>query len=209
MSEIYWNFHLAPTGEFYGIRCRYLTVITEVDCSYILTLKVRGLSYLGLTMSTSLRRQDISSHDIDYIEYVRPSLAWGRILSTCVISMWRNDIKCKFMFMFPLKNVARKGLKSINAIWVLWYCYGFVAVSFTHILWEYITGIGKNHTVAPRYTETGMSAFWWNVHHWLHWKLSIWQLPVQPVMKISSKWQHPLFSVWLPQCQWSNPEEYG
>ena len=32
-----------------------------------------------------------------------------------------------------------------------------------------------------------MSTFWQNFHHWLHWKLSFWQLPVQPVMKILSK----------------------
>ena len=25
--------------------------------------------------------------------------------------MWRNDIKCKYMFMFSMKNLARKGLK--------------------------------------------------------------------------------------------------
>ena len=31
-------------------------------------------------------------------------------------------------------------------------------------------------------------SFWRNFHHWLHWKLSFWQLPVQPVMKMSSKW---------------------
>ena len=43
-------------------------------------------------------------------------------------------------------------------------------------------------------TETEMSSFWWNFHHWLHWKLSKWQLPVQPVMKISSKWRHFRFS---------------
>ena len=36
------------------------------------------------------------------------------------------------------------------------------------------------------YTDTETS-FWWNFHLWLHWKLSIWQLPVQTVMKISSK----------------------
>ena len=24
--------------------------------------------------------------------------------------MWRNDTKCKYMFMFPLKNLACKGL---------------------------------------------------------------------------------------------------
>ena len=43
-------------------------------------------------------------------------------------------------------------------------------------------------------TETEMSSFWWNFHHWLHWKLSKWQLPVQPVIKISSKWRHFRFS---------------
>ena len=47
-----------------------------------------------------------------------------------------------------------------------------------------------------------MSSFWWNFHHWLHWKLSKWQLPVQPVMKISSKWRHFRFSVraWMSHC---------
>ena len=54
----------------------------------------------------------VSSHDIDYVEYAGPDLSWGRILSTCVISMWSNDIKCKYMFMFPLKNLAHKGLKT-------------------------------------------------------------------------------------------------
>ena len=39
-------------------------------------------------------------------------------------------------------------------------------------------------------TEMEMLTFWWNFHHWLHWKLTKWQLPVQLVMKISSKWQH-------------------
>ena len=43
-------------------------------------------------------------------------------------------------------------------------------------------------------TETKMSSFWRNFHHWLHWKLSFWQLSVQPVMKISSKWRHFRFS---------------
>ena len=33
-----------------------------------------------------------------------------------------------------------------------------------------------------------MSSYWWNCHQWLHWKLSFWQLPVQPVMTISSIW---------------------
>ena len=63
--------------------------------------------YHGCWCLGSLRRQDISSHDINY---VGSGLTWGRILSTCAILMWSNDIKCKYMFMFPLKNLARKGL---------------------------------------------------------------------------------------------------
>ena len=46
-----------------------------------------------------------------------------------------------------------------------------------------------------------MSSFWWNFHHWLHRKLSKWQLSVQPVTKISSKWWHFRFSGRL-DCQY-------
>ena len=44
------------------------------------------------------------------IEYVGPSLTLGSVLSTCVKSVWRNDIKYKYMFMFPQKKIACKGL---------------------------------------------------------------------------------------------------
>ena len=55
----------------------------------------------------------------------------------------------------------------------------------------------ENWSDTPIYrtnTETKMSSFWCDFHHWLHWKLSFWQLPVQPMMKISSKWQYFHFS---------------
>ena len=51
--------------------------------------------------------------DIDYVKYVGPSLTWGRILSTCAISLWSNDMKCKYMFHVPLKNLACKGLSKL------------------------------------------------------------------------------------------------
>ena len=35
-------------------------------------------------------------------------------------------------------------------------------------------------------TEKQMSSFWRNFNHWLHWKSSFRQLPMQPVIKISS-----------------------
>ena len=47
---------------------------------------------------------DISSHDIDFVEYVGPSLTWGRILSTRVISKWSNDIERKYMFYVPFEK---------------------------------------------------------------------------------------------------------
>ena len=46
-----------------------------------------------------------------WLEQVGPCLTWERTSNTCVISMWRNDMKCKYMFMFALKKLAYKGLK--------------------------------------------------------------------------------------------------
>ena len=45
--------------------------------------------------------------------------------------------------------------------------------------------------------------FWSNFHHWLHWKLSCWQLPVQPVMRISSKCWHFHFNVYTCMVSYS------
>ena len=36
--------------------------------------------------------------------------------------MWRNDTKCKCMFMFPLKNLARKELTISQHCWTLKWC---------------------------------------------------------------------------------------
>ena len=79
-----------------------------------LNLSSRG-QYPGCWCPGSLRRQDISSHGIDYVE-LGPGLTWERISGTCVISMWSNDIKCKYMFMFPLKNLARKELTHVSLL---------------------------------------------------------------------------------------------
>ena len=60
----------------------------------------------------SLRRQDTSSHDIDYVEWVGPCLMWGRISTTvsyqCRGMTWNVNI----YFMFPQKKWAHKGLNN-------------------------------------------------------------------------------------------------
>ena len=54
----------------------------------------------------------------------------------------------------------------------------------------------KGHLVYS-YIKIEILLCWWNFHYWLHWKLSWWQLPLLPVMKITSMWQHFYFSLRL------------
>ena len=84
----------------------------------VLTLNVRGPSYLRLTRSISwllmpwlLTLQDISSHDIDYIEIFR-SFSYSRkcFKYLCQINVEEWHKIQIYMFMFPQKNLARKEL---------------------------------------------------------------------------------------------------
>ena len=59
--------------------------------------------------------------------------------------------------------------------------------------------------------ETEILSYWWHFHHWLHWRLSCWQLPLQPVLKMSSKW-HFYFSesyfLSIPSGHWWSDSYY-
>ena len=77
--------------------------------------------------------------------------------------------------------------------WIL--LIGHLGTNFSKIWTEIHTFSFKKMDLKMSSTETKMSSFWRNFHHWLHWKLSFWQLPVQPVMNISSKWRLFRFSV--------------
>ena len=58
-------------------------------------------SKYGCWCPGALRRQDISTHDIDYVEYRSSSChTWGRIPTTCVMSMWWNDINVNTCICF-------------------------------------------------------------------------------------------------------------
>ena len=83
-----------------------------------LTLSVRGASYLGLIRSISWPLPLMSwlltspRHQQPWYWLYRICRSFSYLrkdLSTCVISTWKNDTKCKNMFMFPLKILARKG----------------------------------------------------------------------------------------------------
>ena len=55
--------------------------------------------YHGCWCPGSLRRQAISSHDIDYVSWGGRCLTRRRVPASCVISVWRKDRNCKCMFI--------------------------------------------------------------------------------------------------------------
>ena len=119
-----------PATENWGVICDNMACLSPwwpllglPSWSSILTLNMREPSYLGLTRSISwllmlwLLTSPGHQHPWYWLygicrpfSYLRKDFKY---LSN-VKSMWRNDIKCKYMLIFPLKNLARKGLKSIH-----------------------------------------------------------------------------------------------
>ena len=71
-----------------------------------------------------------------------PCLAWARISTTFVMSMWSNDIKCKYMFMFPLGNSAHKELTSTLLLYIMMCNCIFYASLLCFILGPTATQVG-------------------------------------------------------------------
>ena len=107
--------------------CSCLFSLFCLYCLYILIAKLRRPRYTKTSCvrnpwhaGTELSRFNqvnimvadaISNHDIDCVNYVSPGLIRGGISIIDGMSVWwRNDIKCKYMFTFPLKNLARTDL---------------------------------------------------------------------------------------------------
>ena len=82
------------------------------------TLTRSAGQYHGCWCPGSLRHQAISSNGIDYVNLVGLCFTWGRISITCVMSMWRNDRNCKYMYV--LKNLTHKELS-----WNFAQCFRF------------------------------------------------------------------------------------
>ena len=90
--------------------CLGLNVLTK-------TLNVRGPSYLGLTMSISwllmpwLLTSPGHQHPWYWLCRIGGFLSYLRMdFKYLRVSMWRNDTKCIYIFVFPLKNLARNVL---------------------------------------------------------------------------------------------------
>ena len=68
---------------------------------------------------------------------VSPGLIGGRISVIFGMSVWRNDTKCKYMFMFPLKNLA---------------CKEFI-FSLTYQHWQVVLPVVEQHFVVVWHQE--------------------------------------------------------
>ena len=82
-----------------------------------LTLNMRGLGYFGLTRSISwlLMLWFLASpgHQEPWYWLWKIGKSWSytrKNFNIYGMSVWRNDIKYKYMLMFPLQNLARKEL---------------------------------------------------------------------------------------------------
>ena len=102
---------------------------TVVRSSYL----HNGISYTGKMTSlywfsplaSCVARTSASKVDVYYLEEVSPCLPRGRISTTSVMSVWRNDVNCRYMFMFFIKHSACKGLKR----WPLCSCLVVLKIS--------------------------------------------------------------------------------
>ena len=100
-----------PVGSDNGLSPARRPVIIWTNAGILLTLNVRGSSYLGLTRSISWLPMPWLRHQQPWYWSCRISraLSYSRrnFNYLCLI---RNDITCKYMFMFSLKKSSLTGL---------------------------------------------------------------------------------------------------
>ena len=110
------------------------------DVAVLLTLNVRVARYPGLTRSISwllmpcllaLPGLQQPWYRLLKLGTVGPRLTRGRISTTCVVLVWRNDRYCKYLFMFLLKNLACEELN-----WYFWNSYQLKDRNLEYFLWH-------------------------------------------------------------------------
>ena len=107
-------FHNYCNSQLHWKQFSHMTAAYKV---VLLTLNMKEQSYPGLTRSISwlLMPRLLASPGQQqpwfwWCKLGRSLLTWGRISTTCVMSLWKNNRNCKYMFLFLLKNLAHKEL---------------------------------------------------------------------------------------------------
>ena len=83
------------------------------------------------------------------------------------MSVWRNDMNCRYIFMFPLKNLARKGLnrpcRLVNAHYS-GVIIGAMASQITSLAIFYSTVYSGGDQ--RKHQSSASLAFVWGIHRW-------------------------------------------
>ena len=104
-----------------------------------------------------------STHDIDHKEWVSSCLTWGRISTTCLMSMWRNEINCRYICMFPVENLVHKRLR--------WILVG-LSISYWHlVLWA----IGNRGGCCKSNSSISGGQEWKHIFPWWGRSSAAWQ----------------------------------
>ena len=113
VNQLFWQWKTLPAEFIYRQLLLHLIWYWPLTCGDRVISVQHGQCH-GYWCSGSLRRQDTSSHDIDCVEYVGYGFTWHMILGICVVSMWSNFIKCKYMYIFS----SRREL-TVFSVWVM------------------------------------------------------------------------------------------
>ena len=175
----------------------------DVLCSELLTCHIIFLSIINKTHYTSPRGLMYGASD-----------PW----STMVLVQWKTCL-IYYCFVFYWKFIVlihsepyrgRPNLQFIfqgTVLLTVWICRCSQQIKIWIIIADLkllliISIFSTSQIALKQLIETlkrkCIHTFSWNYHHGLHWKLSFWQLPVQPVMKISSKYMKTFPVQWIP-----------
>ena len=147
-----------------------------------LTLKVRGPSNLGSTESISWLL-----------------MPW---LLACDVLVWRNDIRCRYMFMFSLKDLAHKGLtcksdiKDVSGI-LIYHTVSWIHNNFCHNTWqllcyEFCFQLSCTSSVrAPTNFEFRKIIF---LYHSLYWNVASLYRTQETLLPWNSHWYHKVMA---------------
>ena len=82
---------------------------------------IRSGTISWLLMPCSLGRKAISSHDTEC--EIRTGFPRGSISTSCVMTVWRSNMYCRYVFCFSWKNLVRKADRYIHhrpaLVWIM------------------------------------------------------------------------------------------
>ena len=167
----------------------------DVLCSELLTCHIIFHQIINKTHHTSPRGLMYGAPD-PWSTVVL--VQWKTCVKYCIVFYWK--------FIVSMHSEPYPGGPNLQFIFqgtvllTVWICRCSQQIKYiNHHCWLktvtdhfHILNFSNGTQIVNPNTETKI-----NLNHWLHWKLSLWQLSVYPVIKLSSKWRHFDFSQYL------------